>query len=216
VKSRAGAGLRLWKRRWVAAATAACAALLVALLTLPTLSLFVTAGPRELLAGLRHPVAVPALLLSLVTTAISLALVLALGTPLAWWLSRARGRGARVVETLVALPVVIPPAVAGIALLLTFGRRGLLGPALESLGWGVSFSTAAVVLAQVFVSAPFYLQGAAATFRSLDPACCGWRAVWAPRRPGRSCASPCRCRAAACWRRRAWPGRGRWASSGPP
>jgi molybdate transport system permease protein len=159
----------LWKRRWVAAATAACAALLVALLTLPTLSLFVTAGPRELLAGLRHPVAVPALLLSLVTTAISLALVLALGTPLAWWLSRARGRGARVVETLVALPVVIPPAVAGIALLLTFGRRGLLGPALESLGWGVSFSTAAVVLAQVFVSAPFYLQGAAATFRSLDP-----------------------------------------------
>jgi molybdate transport system permease protein len=169
VKPPAGGGLRLWKRRWFAVATGLCAAALVLLLALPTLALLVTATPAELLAGLRHPVAAPALLLSLATTSISLAVVLALGTPLAWWLSGARGPGARAVETLVALPVVIPPAVAGIALLLTFGRRGLLGPTLESLGWGVSFSTAAVVLAQVFVSAPFYVQGAAATFRSLDP-----------------------------------------------
>jgi molybdate transport system permease protein len=145
------------------------AAALVAILVLPTLSLFVTASPGELLAGFRHPVAGPALLLSLRTTATSLAIVLLLGTPLAWWLRGGSGRVRQVVETLVALPVVIPPAVAGIALLLAFGRRGLLGGALAAAGWSISFSTAAVVLAQVFVSAPFYVQGATAAFRHVDP-----------------------------------------------
>ena len=144
------------------------AAALVLLLVLPTLSLFVTGAPAELLAGFRHPVALPALMLSLRTTAASLLVVLVLGTPLAWWLFSSGGRVRRVVETLVALPVVIPPAVAGIALLLAFGRRGLLGAALAAAGWSVSFSTTAVVLAQVFVSAPFFVQGATAAFRNLD------------------------------------------------
>jgi molybdate transport system permease protein len=151
-------------------AVALLAAALVALLVLPTVSLFVTASPRALLAGLGHPVAARALLLSLQTTAVSLVVVVVLGTPLAWRLAHATGRAARALETLTALPVVIPPAVAGIALLLTFGRRGLLGPALAGAGWSVSFSAAAVVLAQVFVSAPFYVQGATAAFRALDPA----------------------------------------------
>jgi molybdate transport system permease protein len=158
----------LWRRRWFALATGILAALLVALLALPTLSLFVTASPAEIIAGFRHPVAAPALLLSLITTIVSLLVVVSLGTPLAWWLSRAKGGLGRTVETLVALPVVIPPAVAGIALLLTFGRRGLLGPAFQSLGWAISFSSTAVVMAQVFVSAPFYVQGATAAFRGLD------------------------------------------------
>jgi molybdate transport system permease protein len=149
-------------------ATGLLAGGLILLLALPTLSLFVTATPAELVAGFRHPVAAPALLLSLVTTMLSLAVVLVLGTPLAWWLARGRGAAGRAVETLVALPVVIPPAVAGIALLLAFGRRGLLGPALQGLGWSISFTTAAVVVAQVFVSAPFYVQGATAAFRALD------------------------------------------------
>jgi molybdate transport system permease protein len=149
-------------------AIGALAALLVALLVLPTLSLLLTASPGALLAGFRHPVALPALLLSLGTTSVSLLVVLALGTPLGWWLSARTGRVARAIETMTALPVVIPPAVAGIALLLTFGRRGLLGPALGSLGWSISFSSTAVVLAQVFVSAPFYLQAATAAFRALD------------------------------------------------
>jgi molybdate transport system permease protein len=158
------------RRRPFDVAVLVLAAALVALLVLPTISLFVTASPRALLDGFRHPVTGPALLLSLQTTAASLLVVLVLGTPLAWWLSSASGRAARAIETLVALPVVIPPAVAGIALLLTFGRRGLLGPALSVLGWSVSFSSTAVVLAQVFVSAPFYVQGATAAFRSVDPA----------------------------------------------
>ena len=156
------------RRQWFAIATGLLAGVLVALLALPTLALFVTASPAAILAGFRHPIAVPALLLSLGTTLVSLTVVVGLGTPLAWWLARARGGLARAVETLVALPVVIPPAVAGIALLLAFGRRGLLGPLLERLGWAVSFTTTAVVLAQVFVSAPFYLQGATAAFRALD------------------------------------------------
>jgi molybdate transport system permease protein len=156
------------RRRWFAVVTRLLAAALVALLALPTLALFVTAAPADILAGFRHPIAAPALLLSLGTTALSLLVVIALGTPLGWWLAQARGKRARAVETLVALPVVIPPAVAGLALLLTFGRRGLLGPLLDRAGWAISFSTGAVVLAQVFVSAPFYVQGATTAFRGLD------------------------------------------------
>jgi molybdate transport system permease protein len=157
-----------WRRRWFGTATGALALALLALLALPTLALLVAASPGQLVAGFRHPVAAPALALSLATTTISLGLVVVLGTPLGWWLARGRGRLLRAAETLVALPVVIPPAVAGIALLLAFGRRGLLGPALERLGWTVSFSSAAVVVAQVFVSAPFYVQAATAAFRALD------------------------------------------------
>jgi molybdate transport system permease protein len=156
------------KRWWFGATTGFLAAALVALLALPTLSLFVTASPGGLLAGFRHPIAMPALLLSLGTTLVSLLVVVGLGTPLAWWLAKHRGGLARAVETVVALPVVIPPAVAGIALLLAFGRRGLFGPLLERVGWTISFSTSAVVLAQVFVSAPFYVQAGTAAFRGLD------------------------------------------------
>ena len=157
-----------WQRRTFAAGGALLGGALVVLLVLPVLALVVTAAPADLVAGLRHPVALPALWLSLATTAVSLALVLLLGTPLAWWLAQAEGRVAHAIETLVALPVVIPPAVAGIALLLTFGRRGLLGPTLAALGGAISFSTTAVVVAQIFVSAPFFLQGATAAFRGLD------------------------------------------------
>jgi molybdate transport system permease protein len=112
---------------------------------------------------LRHPITPPALLLSLGTSSASVIVLVALGTPLAWWLGRTGGRLARFVETAVQLPIVVPPAVAGLALLLTFGRRGLLG------GWfDIAFSTTAVVLAQTFVAAPFYVQAATASFAALD------------------------------------------------
>ena len=90
------------------------------------------------------------------------------GTPLAWWLARSRWRSARWLEILLQLPVVIPPAVGGIALLLAFGRRGLFGGVLERLGWSPAFSSVAVVMAQVFVSAPFYMQAAVQAFGRLD------------------------------------------------
>ncbi len=157
-----------WSDRVFTLSGQALGASLILFLALPIVALFVTSGPAEWWAGLRHPITLPALLLSLGTTGTSLLLVAVLGTPLAWWLARTRSRGARLVETFVQLPIVIPPAVAGLALLLTFGRLGLAGPLLERAGLGVSFSTVAVVLAQVFVAAPFYVQAGVAAFAALD------------------------------------------------
>jgi molybdate transport system permease protein len=145
------------------------AGLLLLLIALPVAGLFFAAPPRELLRGLHDPLVVPALRLSVFTTTVSLLVILGCGTPLAWVLARRSGRFLRVLETIVELPVVLPPAVAGVALLLAFGRRGLLGPAFAAVGVGLPFSRAAVVFAQTFVAAPFYVQAAVAAFRRLDP-----------------------------------------------
>ncbi len=109
-----------------------------------------------------------ALVLSLVSTAVSLAFVVGFGLPLAWWLARRPPRGAALVETLVDLPMVLPPSVAGLALLLVFGRRGLLGDELAFLGLSIPFTTLAVVLAQAFVSAPFFVRSARAGIWAVD------------------------------------------------
>ncbi len=142
--------------------------LLLTLLVLPVIALALSSGPADIAAGLSHRLFLPALALTVRTTLLSLAVVVATGTPLAWWLATSERRRARVVEMLVDLPVVIPPAVVGIALLTTFGRRGLLGPVLEAVGVNVPFTTTAVVLAQVVVSAPFYVQSASTAFRKVD------------------------------------------------
>ncbi|KYF50464.1 molybdenum ABC transporter permease, partial [Sorangium cellulosum] len=149
-------------------ALASVGAVLVAFLAVPVLALFATATASDVEQGLRHPLVGPALRLSLLTTLASLVLVVVLGTPLAWTLARARGRLARAVETAVQLPIVIPPAVAGVAMLLAFGRRGLLAGWLYPEGWSVTFTTAAVVMAEVFVSAPFFVQAAVSAFRRID------------------------------------------------
>lgn len=150
-------------------ALAFCGAVLASFLALPLLALFATATPSDLLSGLRHPLVWPALRLSLLTTSITLALVVVFGTPLAWTLAQTRSRFARVVETLLQLPIVVPPAVAGIALLLAFGRLGWLAPLLRPLGVSITFTTTAVVLAELFVSAPFFVLAATSAFRRLDP-----------------------------------------------
>jgi molybdate transport system permease protein len=147
---------------------AAGALLMCAVLAVPLLALVLSTCAGDFLDGLRHPLALSALRLSLLTTTSSLALTLLLGTPLAWWMARHPGPAERAVSTLVQLPIVVPPAVSGLALLLAFGRRGLLGPLLERAGWTLPFTTAAVVLAELFVSAPFYVQSAATAFRRLD------------------------------------------------
>ncbi len=147
---------------------AAAGLLMVAVLATPLLALLLSTTPGELLDGLRHPLALSALRLSLLTTSASLGLTFVLGTPLAWWMARHPGPGERAASILVQLPIVVPPAVSGLALLLAFGRRGLLGPLLDRAGWALPFTTAAVVLAELFVSAPFYVQSAAAAFRRLD------------------------------------------------
>jgi molybdate transport system permease protein len=145
-------------------------ATLLLFLVLPTAALIATTRPANLLAGLSHELVGPALALSLATTGIALLVIVVCGTPLAWWLARSRTRAARWIETAVQLPTVIPPAVAGIALLLTFGRRGVVGSWMDRAGLGVAFSAAAVVMAQVFVAAPFYLTAASAAFGRMDDA----------------------------------------------
>jgi len=148
--------------------TTSAAGLLLSFMLLPVLALVATLSWSDFVAGITHPTVWPALKLSLFTTLTSLCITVALGTPLAWMISRRHGRVIRIVETLVRLPAVLPPAVAGVALLLAFGRRGLLGSWLESLGWSIPFTTAAVIMAEVFVAAPFFLQAATSAFRSLD------------------------------------------------
>jgi molybdate transport system permease protein len=105
--------------------------------------------------------------LSLLTTAISTILIALLGTPLAYAFSRYRFPLKSVLNVLVELPIVMPPVVAGLALLIAFGRRGLLGGLLAQAGIGLPFTTAAVILAQVFVSAPFYVRAAQTRFTAI-------------------------------------------------
>ncbi|HEY0708474.1 MAG TPA: ABC transporter permease [Polyangia bacterium] len=116
----------------------------------------------------RDPLVAEALLVSLATSTLSMFLVVTLGTPLAWLLARGRGRFASGLELALQLPEAIPPAVAGLALLLAFGRQGLLGAPLAALGIGVAFTPTAVVFAQVFVGGPFFVQAAIAAFRRVD------------------------------------------------
>ena len=145
------------------------AALAVLTLGLPILILVVRAvagGALVDAAGLTQ--VIDALVLSLVTTSASLVLSVGLGLPLAYVLARRSFRGQTIVETLVDLPIVLPPSVAGLALLLAFGRRGLLGEPLSMLGLTIPFTTAAVILAQTFVSAPFFIRSARTGFATVD------------------------------------------------
>ncbi|MGB2953894.1 MAG: ABC transporter permease subunit [Gaiellaceae bacterium] len=149
------------------AAAAAATALALAFLVLPLVALFVHVPPGHLVDALGSRAAQDALLVSLKTSAIAHAAVLLVGTPAAYALAR-RFRGREVVLSLIELPLVLPPAVAGIALLVTFGRLGLLGGTLSGLGVHISFTQTAVVLAVAFVESPFYLRGAIASFESVD------------------------------------------------
>ncbi|MCI0394449.1 MAG: ABC transporter permease [Chloroflexi bacterium] len=142
--------------------------LLVGLMTLPVLALVWRAVSSQSLAAIAEPMALAALRLSLVTSTISTAVVLLAGTPLAYMLARWSFRGRRWVELLVDLPIVLPPSVAGLALLLAFGRRGLLGAPLAVLGVSLPFTTAAVVIAQAFVAGPLYIRAARIGFATID------------------------------------------------
>ncbi len=122
----------------------------------------------SLVRALGAQVVLSALALSLVTTAVSLVLTVTFGLPLALVLARRRFRGSGWVEAVVDLPIILPPAVAGLALLLLLGRRGLLGGPLDALGIEIPFTTLAVILAQTFVSAPFFVRSARAGIAGVD------------------------------------------------
>jgi molybdate transport system permease protein len=145
------------------------AALLVLLWAVPLGSLTWRGFRSGALPYLSDPMVVQALQLSLLTSTIAASLVIATGTPLAYALSRWEFRGRRVVEVLIDLTLVLPPSVAGVALLIAFGRRGILGPALSAAGISLPFTTAAVVMAQMFVAAPFFVRAARLGFDAVDP-----------------------------------------------
>lgn len=135
---------------------------------LPVILLVLRASPAELWENLQQPAVRQAIHISLRTTLISLVLTLVLGTPLAYVIGRRQFRFKRLLDALIDLPAVLPPAVAGVALLIAFGRRGMLGGGLEALGLQIAFTQVAVILAQVFVSAPFYVRSAAVGFANLN------------------------------------------------
>lgn len=135
---------------------------------LSLLALLLRVSPAELLGRLRDPLVLDALRLSLLTSTAAAAAVAVMGLPLAYLLATRSFPGKRAVEVLVDLPMVLPPTVAGLALLLAFGRMGLAGRALGALGISIPFTTLAVVVAQVFMAAPFFVNAARAGFASVD------------------------------------------------
>ena len=147
----------------------AAAAIALAFLILPIAAIFARVSPGRLVGQLSHPVVTDALLLSLKTSAIAQALVVLVGTPAAYVLATRRFPGRSLAVVLVELPLVLPPAVAGIGLIAAFGRLGLLGGTLDALGIQVGLTQAAVVIAVAYVSSPFYVRQAIATFEAVDP-----------------------------------------------
>ncbi len=118
--------------------------------------------------GFGTKVATDAIRVSLKTNLVAFALMVGFGTPFAYLLGRSRFPGRDIVVTIVELPLVMPPAVAGLALLVAFGRLGLLGHTFSVLGIDLAFTQAAVVIAILFVASPFYLRGAIAAFEAVD------------------------------------------------
>jgi molybdate transport system permease protein len=148
---------------------AATLAIALLFLTLPVVAIFTDTSPGELLDSLGDASARDALWLSLQTSVISLAIVVVFGTPAAYFLATRHFRGHALVVTLVELPLVLPPAVAGIGLLAALGPNGVLGSLVEDAGVRLVLATAGVVVAMVFVSAPYYMRQAQASFAAVDP-----------------------------------------------
>jgi molybdate transport system permease protein len=154
---------------WGERSVAGVSALIAIFLGLPVVVLVARAVlDGSLVAALTARVVIDGLALSLATTAVSLVVTVALGLPLAWVLARRSCRGKGWLEAVIDLPIVLPPSVAGLALLLVFGRRGLLGPVIEPLGLAIPFTTLAVILAQTFVSAPLFIRSARTGLAAVD------------------------------------------------
>lgn len=142
--------------------------LAMAFIALPVVALFLKSPLDTTLRSLHDPVVVDALRLSLMTSAITTITVVIMGTPIAYVSARFRYFGKELADSLIDLPVIMPPAVAGIALLMAFGRMGILGQHLNALGISIAFTTLAVIMAQVFVSSPFYIRQARTSFEDVD------------------------------------------------
>jgi molybdate transport system permease protein len=157
------------RRGLLALAYFLAAAVALAFLTLPILAIFLRVPPGRLIGQLSNPVVTDALIVSFKTTLIAQLLVLLFGTPTAYLLASRRFPGRSLCITLVELPLVLPPAVAGIGLLAAFGRAGLLGSTLGAAGIAIPFTQSAVTIAVAFVASPLYVRQAIAAFEAVDP-----------------------------------------------
>ncbi len=137
-------------------------------LLLPLVALLLRISPTQLIINLNQPFILEAVAISLATTFTSTLVIILLGTPVAYLLARRQMPFRRLIDTLLDLPIVLPPAVAGIALLMAFGRQGILGGALNQLGIHLAFTPFAVLLAQTFIAAPFFIKSASVGFANID------------------------------------------------
>ena len=150
------------------AAGAVSTILCVLFVGIPVAALLLRAAQQDgLLASLTSGVAITALRLSVLTSLACMVIILVAGTPFAYVLARGKSPLLRVLDSLVELPIVLPPVVAGVAMLMAFGRNGVLGPSLEAVGISLPFTSAAVIFAQLFVAAPFYIRSAKLGFQSV-------------------------------------------------
>ena len=141
---------------------------MISFLVIPCTSLLLRLSPNEFLDSIASRQVEQAIALSGVTTGIATIITVIAGTPVAYLLARKKFMGNSIIDTLIDLPILIPPSVAGIALLLAFGRHGLVGGFLTAFGIEIPFTQTAVVLAQLFVAAPLYIQSAHAGLSSID------------------------------------------------
>jgi molybdate transport system permease protein len=157
------------RRGWFAGLLAATLGIAFVFLALPMVAILVNTSPGALVGSLGDGESLDALRLSLETSAVALALIVVVGTPAAYLLATRSFRGRALVITVLELPLVLPPAVAGIALLAALGPKGILGSALADAGVELVLATAGVVVALTFVASPFYLRQAQAAFAAVDP-----------------------------------------------
>src|SRR5581483_2996768 len=162
--------LRPAVRRLFPLGVALAAGVMLLFLLLPIVAIFARVPPGDLVSALGRGQATDALVVSIETNLIALAAIVLVGTPTAWLIATRPGRLRDVAVTLVELPLVLPPAVAGIGLLAAFGRVGLVGGHVHAIGSSLAFTKAAVVVAIAFVASPFYVRSAIAAFESIDPA----------------------------------------------
>ncbi len=143
--------------------------LMVLYLVLPIFSLFLRTTPQLFISSVQEQQVIEALVLSFFTAGTALLVIIIVGTPAAYFHSRLNYAGKRVVDILIDLPLVLPPAVAGLALLLFYGRMGLFGKYLNIIGITIPFTVTAVIMAQIFVASPFFIRNAKGLFEQLDP-----------------------------------------------
>lgn len=158
-----------WLGQWLSESWKLLALPLLLFITIPLISIFLRTDVRAFFTNLNQSQVIQAFSLSLVTSLTTTAVTLLVGTPVANLLAQRSNRFFRIADTLVDLPTVLPPSVAGIALLMAFGRRGIFGPGLADIGINLPFTTIAVIMAQTFVAAPLYVKAATIGFSAIDP-----------------------------------------------